>query len=80
MKKSEIEQKIRDLKTKLSCQESDIGDWKVAKCMEYSTLGLDAPYDLQKLHEQRQAVRDEISALEVELANCKEEDEVTTEK
>lgn len=74
MKKSEIEQKIRDLKTKLSCQESDIGDWKVAKCMEYSTLGLDAPYDLQKLHEQRQAVRDEISALEVELANCKEED------
>lgn len=74
MKKSEIEQKIRDLKTKLSCQESDIGDWKVAKCMEYSTLGLDAPYDLQKLHEQRQAVRDEISNLEVELANCKEED------
>lgn len=42
--------------------------------MEYSTLGLDAPYDLKKLHEQRQAVRDEISALEVELANCKEED------
>lgn len=74
MKKSEIEQKIRDLKTKLSCQESDIGDWRVAKCMEYSTLGLDAPYDLKKLHEQRQAVRDEISALEVELANCKEED------
>ena len=80
MKKSEIEQKIRDLKTKLSCQESDIGDWKVAKCMEYSTLGLEAPYDLQELHEQRQAVRDEISALEVELANCKDEDEVTTEE
>ena len=74
MKKSEIEQKIRDLKTKLSCQEPDIGDWRVAKCREYSTLGLDAPYDLKKLHEQRQAVRDEISALEVELANCKEED------
>lgn len=74
MKKSEIEQKIRDLKTKLSCQESDIGDWRVAKCMEYTTLRLDAPYDLKKLHEQRQAVRDEISALEVELANCKEED------
>ena len=25
MSKNEIEQKIRDLKTKLSCQESDIG-------------------------------------------------------
>ena len=34
---NEIEQKIRDLKTKLSCQESDIGDWKIAKCIEYST-------------------------------------------
>ena len=32
MSKNEIEQKIRDLKTKLSCQESDIGDWKIAKC------------------------------------------------
>lgn len=39
MSKNEIEQKIRDLKTKLSCQESDIGDWKIAKCIEYSTLG-----------------------------------------
>lgn len=37
MSKNEIEQKIRDLKTKLSCQESDIGDWKIAKCIEYST-------------------------------------------
>ena len=36
MSKSEIEQKIKDLKTKLSCQESDIGDWKIAKCMEYA--------------------------------------------
>ena len=46
MSKNEIEQKIRDLKTKLSCQESDIGDWKIAKCIEYSTLGMESPYDL----------------------------------
>mgnify|MGYP001142465857 CR=1 FL=1 len=59
MSRNEIEQKIRDLKTRLSCQESDIGDWKVAKCMEYSTLGLEAPYDFQELHE--------IDALEAEL-------------
>ena len=45
MSKNEIEQKIRDLKTKLSCQESDIGDWKIAKCIEYSTLGMESPYD-----------------------------------
>lgn len=80
MKKSEIEQKIRDLKTKLSHQESDIGDWKIAKCMEYSTLGLEPPYDLQELHKQRQLVRDEIEALEVQAAKCKDEDEMTEEK
>ena len=67
MSRNEIEQKIRDLKTRLSCQELDIGDWKVAKCMEYSALGLEAPYDFQELHEKRQAVRNEIDALEAEL-------------
>ena len=58
MSKNEIEQKIRDLKTKLSCQESDIGDWKIAKCIEYSTLGMESPYDLQELHKQRQVIRE----------------------
>lgn len=76
----EIEQKIRDLKTKLSCQESDIGDWKIAKCIEYSTLGMESPYDLQELHKQRQVIRDEIGALEEELAKCEDEDEAASEK
>lgn len=67
MTRREIEQKIRDLKSRLSCQESDIGDWKVAKCMEYSALGLEAPYNFQELHEKRQAVRNEIDALEEKL-------------
>ena len=71
MSKNEIEQKIRDLKTKLSCQESDIGDWKIAKCIEYSTLGMESPYDLQELHKQRQVIRDEIGALEEELPSVK---------
>ena len=74
MSKNEIEQKIRDLKTKLSCQESDIGDWKIATCIEYST------YDLQELHKQRQVIRDEIGALEEELAKCEDEDEAASEK
>lgn len=80
MSKNEIEQKIRDLKTKLSCQESDIGDWKIAKCIEYSTLGMESPYDLQELHKQRQVIRDEIGALEEELAKCEDEDEAAAEK
>ena len=79
MSRNEIEQKIRDLKTRLSCQESEIGDWKIAKCIEYSTLGMEPPYDLQELHGQRQLVRDEIGALEEELAKCKEDGIVAKE-
>ena len=80
MSRNEIEQKIRDLKTKLSCQEAGIGDWKIAKCIEYSTLGMEPPYDLQELHGQRQLVRDEIDALEEELAKYKDEEEAPAEE
>lgn len=73
--RGQIEQKIRDLKSKLSSQESDIGDWKIAKCVEYSTLGLEPPYDLNELHTQRQAVRDEIAELEAAAIACIDEDE-----
>lgn len=72
--RGKIEQKIRDLKSKLSSQESDIGDWKIAKCIEYSTLGLEPPYDLNELHAQRQAVRDEIAELEADAIACVDDD------
>lgn len=39
MSKNEIEQKIRDLKTKLSCQESDIGDWRLPSVLSILPLG-----------------------------------------
>lgn len=80
MNKNEIEQKIRDLKTKFSCQESNIGDWKIAKCIEYSALGLEPPYDLQELHRQRQVIRDEIGTLEEELAKYGDEGETAAEE
>lgn len=63
----ELEQKIRNLEADLSSTASEIGDWKIAKCMEYQSLGLEIPYDLQELHEQRQAVRDKIGELEKQL-------------
>lgn len=66
-KRMEIEQEIRNLQSELSSQVSEIGDWKIAKCMEHQALGLEMPYDLQKLHEQRQAVRDKIGELEKQL-------------
>jgi hypothetical protein len=64
-----MEQEIRDLTCDLSSSNSDIGDWKIAKCMEYITLGKEAPYDLAELSEKRQAVRDKINELQDKLEN-----------
>lgn len=66
-KKAELEQEIRNLESQLSSNASDIGDWKVAKCMEYQAAGLDMPYDFDELHEARQAVRDEINQIQEQI-------------
>lgn len=54
-KLSEIER----LKSEL--QESD---YKVIKCAEALTIGADMPYDVESLHNKRQALRDKINELE----------------
>ena len=70
--KAELEQRVRDLEAKLSCTSSDIGDWKIAKCMEYQVAGLDMPYDINELHTKRQAVRDRINEIQEELNTIEE--------
>lgn len=62
-----IIQKIIDLKTILSSPNSDIGDWKIAKCMEYQSMGLELPYDITDLGQKRQLIRDEINELQSNL-------------
>lgn len=68
------EEKEMTLQTELNCLMSDlsspaspIGDWKVAKCQEYSLAGIELPYDIAELHSRRQAVRDRINAVKAEL-------------
>ena len=39
-------------------------DYKIIKCYEYSLAGLDLPYDINELHAEREAIRDEIRKLE----------------
>lgn len=39
-------------------------DYQIIKCSEYQLAGIDAPYDIAKLHSERQALRDQINALE----------------
>lgn len=54
-----IQTQINELKEQLS--ESD---YRVTKCYECSLVGKTLPYDIQELHTERQAIRDEINRLE----------------
>jgi hypothetical protein len=53
---------IERLKSEL--QESD---YKVIKCAEALTIGAEMPYDVESLHNERQALRDKINELEQQL-------------
>ena len=53
------EERIAELKAQL-----DSTDYKIIKCMECSLAGVELPYDIAKLHAERQALRDEINELE----------------
>lgn len=44
--------------------ELEAGDYKVTKCYEASLVGEPAPYDIQQLHTERQALRARINELE----------------
>ena len=57
-----LEQKIRDLEANLGAT-----DYKVIKCSEAQILGETMPYDMEAIHAERQAIRDEINRLQKEL-------------
>lgn len=54
-----IQDQINTLKKELEST-----DYKIIKCSECQLLGQPMPYDVAELHEQRQAIRDEINKLE----------------
>ena len=58
---------IERMKSEL--QESD---YKVIKCSEAMAVGAELPYDAQALHKERQALRDKINQLEMEVGNAQE--------
>lgn len=64
-----VRNKIDELKASLTSNDSVIGDYRITKCYEASLIGLDMPYDIENLHQQRQSVRDEINKLEVLIAS-----------
>ena len=66
-RQSELILDIESLKSEL--QESD---YKVIKCAEALTIGAEMPYDVESLHNERQALRDKINKLESEVGNVTE--------
>lgn len=60
---AEMERQATIESLKMQLLESDYKVIKVAECL---ACGLDAPYDVAALHQERQALRDQINALEGE--------------
>ena len=67
-----IESQIRTLISRLDAPTSDIGDWKVIKIYEARLRGESDPYNYEELDAARQAVRDEINALQAQLEESSE--------
>lgn len=59
---AEIQIRIAGLKAQI-----DATDYRIIKAYEYSQVGLETDYDIQALHLERQELRDQINALELEL-------------
>lgn len=62
--KRKIALEMASLKAKLT--ESD---YKIIKCYESTLIGEPLPYDALQLHQERQAMRDQINNLEVQFAS-----------
>ena len=50
----------------LKCELQD-SDYKITKIAEAMSIGAELPYDSQALHKERQALRDKINQLEMEV-------------
>ena len=55
---------INDFKARIAAS-----DYKVIKTYEYTLLGEQTGYDMEAVHAERQALRDQINTLETQLAD-----------
>lgn len=68
----DMEAEIRTLRSELSANTSDIGDYKIIKIYEARLQSKEDPYDLEELLEKREAVRLRIDTLRKEIDKLKE--------
>nr|DAV75726.1 MAG TPA: hypothetical protein [Caudoviricetes sp.] len=66
-KRMNMQQEIINLKTQLSGDDSEVGDYKVTKIYEARLKGETDPYDTNTLLNERQKIRDKINELQKEL-------------
>lgn len=66
-KRMNMQQEIINLKTQLSGDDSEVGDYKVTKIYEARLKGETDPYDTNTLLSERQKIRDKINELQAEL-------------
>lgn len=59
----QVTAQINDLKKRIAAS-----DYKVIKTYEYTLLGEQTEYDMEAVHAERQALRDQINTLEAQLA------------
>ena len=60
----QVTAQINDLKEQIAAS-----DYKVIKTYEYTLLGEQTEYDMEAVHAERQALRDQINSLETKLAD-----------
>lgn len=60
----QVTAQIADLKARIAAS-----DYKVIKTYEYTLLGEQTEYDMETVHAERQALRDQINTLETQLAD-----------
>lgn len=60
----DLQAELRELRSKLQANTSYIGDWKIIKALEYQLIGQEIPYDINKLNNERQAIRERINQIE----------------
>ena len=61
---SQVTAQIDDLKARIAAS-----DYKIIKTYEYTLLGEQTEYDIEVVHAERQALRDQINVLETQLAD-----------
>ena len=69
LERQSVLQQTAPLRTEISSLKLQLsqGDYVIIKCMEYSLVGLEPPYDITAIHEERQLLRDRINELEAQL-------------